>query len=318
MPHISVIVPCYNAETFVRRSIESVLAQTAGDVEIIVIDDLSTDGTCDIVQELSARDPRVRLVRRDTNGGPGRARNMGIDAATGDWIAVLDADDWYDPQRLEILASEADAAGAVLVADNQYFIADGRELPWRLLRDGPGADNKKLTCDDLLRGDHPTRSRNLGLLKPMVRRDFLRDTKIRYDEEFGIGEDFYFLLKCVQRASYVLVVSKPMYYYRLHEHSLTKSLSSSKVIALRIYHKRCHELFEGIVPESTQTLMEARGREIESYIGYKLIVVALREGRIRQILVKIISNPTILVLLLRAVIFRTARNIIAMIPRRKL
>lgn len=318
MPHISVIVPCYNAAAFIRRSLESAAGQSDRDLEIVVVDDASTDATRDIVRELAAQDSRIRLIERETNGGAGCARNAGIDAATGDWIAVLDADDWYDPQRLEILIEAAEKDRALIVADNQYFVSERSERPWQVLRDKAGQDATRLSCDDLLRGDHLSQSRNLGLLKPIIQRKFLLESGIRYDEEPGIGEDFYFLLKCVQRASHVLFLTKPMYFYRTHSRSLTRTLSSSQIVPLRTYHDRCSEFFKGVVPDSTQTLMEARGHQIETYIRYKLVVAALGEGNIKAGLLKIVSDPPVLGLLARALFFRTSRSIVAAFPRRNL
>lgn len=316
MPHISVIVPCYNSKAFIRRSLESVIGQTDRDLEIVVVDDASTDGTRDVIKEMLAQDSRIRLIERETNGGAGCARNTGIDAATGDWIAVLDADDWYDPQRLEVLIGAAEKDGALIVADNQYFISERSGRPWQVLRDKISQDATRLSCDDLLLGDRLWQSRNLGLLKPVIQRKFLLESGIRYDEEPGLGEDFYFLLKCVQRASHVLFLSKPMYFYQTHSRSLTKSLSSSQIVPLRTYHDRCSELFKGIVPDSTQTLMETRGRQIETYMRYKLVVTALREGNIKVGFLKIVSDPLVLALLARALFFRLARKVMAAFPRR--
>ncbi|NQV21691.1 MAG: glycosyltransferase family 2 protein [Rhodospirillales bacterium] len=318
MPHISVIVPCHNAQAFIQRCLESAVGQTDRDLEIVVVDDASTDGTRDVIKEMSAQDSRIRLIERETNGGAGCARNTGIDAATGDWIAVLDADDWYDPQRLEVLISAAEKDGALIVADNQYFVSERSGRPWQVLRDKIGQDATRLSCDDLLLGDHLSKSRNFGLLKPVIQRKFLLESGIRYDEEPGIGEDFYFLLKCVQRASHILFLSKPMYFYRTHSKSLTRSLSSSQIIPLRTYHDRCSELFKGVVPDSTQTLMETRGRQIETYMRYKLVVTALREGNIKVGFLKIISDPPVLALLARALFFRVARKVMARFLRRNL
>ncbi len=316
MPHISVIVPCHNAQAFIQRCLESAVGQSEHDLEIVVVDDASTDGSRDVVRELSAKDPRICLVERETNGGAGCARNTGIDAATGEWIAVLDADDWYDPQRLETLIRAAEKDGALIVADNQYFISEHSGRPWQILRDEIGPDTTRLSCDDLLLGDRLWQSRNFGLLKPVIQRKFLLESGIRYDEEPGLGEDFYFLLKCVQRASHVLFLSKPMYFYQTHSRSLTKSLSSSQIIPLRTYHDRCSELFKGVVPDSTQALMETRGSQIETYMRYKLVVAAFREGNIKVGFLKIISDPPVLALLARALFFRVARKVMARFPRR--
>jgi glycosyltransferase involved in cell wall biosynthesis len=92
---ISVVIPAYNSAHFLPRCLESVLAQTLKPVEVIVVDDGSTDNTAEVAVELGA------TVLRCRNGGPGAARNAGIQAATGEWIALLDADDLWVPEKLE-------------------------------------------------------------------------------------------------------------------------------------------------------------------------------------------------------------------------
>jgi glycosyltransferase involved in cell wall biosynthesis len=105
---ISVVIPAYNAERFLPRCLASVFAQTLAPYEVIVVDDGSTDGTAQIAEELGAT-----VVRR-ANGGAAAARNTGVRHATGEWIAMLDADDWWDPRKLALQAAVV-GAGTVLV-----------------------------------------------------------------------------------------------------------------------------------------------------------------------------------------------------------
>jgi glycosyltransferase involved in cell wall biosynthesis len=100
---ISVIIPAYNRETKIVRAVASVLAQTYENIEVIVVDDASPDGTAAAVEAIG--DPRVRLVRHDRNRGAGTARNTGVAAARGEWIAFQDSDDDWLPQKLELQAA---------------------------------------------------------------------------------------------------------------------------------------------------------------------------------------------------------------------
>jgi glycosyltransferase involved in cell wall biosynthesis len=95
---ISVIMPCYNAATYIHEAITSVLAQGDWVSELIVIDDASTDGSADLVLQLAH--PKIRLLRRAENGGIALARNQGIAASSGVYLAFLDADDWWPEDRL--------------------------------------------------------------------------------------------------------------------------------------------------------------------------------------------------------------------------
>ena len=121
LPKVSVVMAAYNAMPFMERAINSVLSQTFSDLELIIVDDGSYDRTSDFMQNVQARDPRVRLVRNQTNMGPGFTRNNGVREARGEWIAIIDSDDHFEPNRLEILLYEAENHGAVLLADNQYM-----------------------------------------------------------------------------------------------------------------------------------------------------------------------------------------------------
>lgn len=98
---VSIIIPAFNAEKTLTMVLESLAAQTWRNIEIIVVDDCSTDGTCALVERFAADDPRVRLVRRKVNGGAYPSRNDGVEVATGDFITVCDSDDWSHPEKIE-------------------------------------------------------------------------------------------------------------------------------------------------------------------------------------------------------------------------
>ena len=110
-PLISIIIPVYNTEQFLEKCFESVLRQTFADFEAIVVDDGSTDGSAAACEDFARRDGRVRVVRQE-NGGLSCARNAGVDAAAGEYIAFLDSDDFLHPRFLELLYGDAVAADA--------------------------------------------------------------------------------------------------------------------------------------------------------------------------------------------------------------
>jgi succinoglycan biosynthesis protein ExoO len=118
MPRVSIIIAVLNGIRTIGKAIESAQAQTERDLEILVVDDGSTDGTPDFVHGYAARDPRIRLIRLEKNVGAAAATNVAIAQAKGDWIGVLDADDWYEPGRVEALLKAAAHHDADLVGDN--------------------------------------------------------------------------------------------------------------------------------------------------------------------------------------------------------
>ena len=108
MPQISVIVPVYNAEKYLHRCIDSILAQTFSDFELLLIDDGSKDNSGRICDEYAAKDSRIRVFHKK-NGGVSSARNMGLDNAKGDWITFVDSDDWVKQDYLYSMISQPDA-----------------------------------------------------------------------------------------------------------------------------------------------------------------------------------------------------------------
>ncbi len=101
---VTVIVPAYNAEKTIQTALDSILAQTWTNLEVLVVDDCSTDGTVEVVKEYEMKDSRVRLIKAETNQGPYVARNLALKAATGDFVTCNDADDWSHPEKIEIQA----------------------------------------------------------------------------------------------------------------------------------------------------------------------------------------------------------------------
>lgn len=128
MPKASVIVPVYNVEDFLEKCVDSVLAQTERDFELLLIDDGSTDGSGVLCDRLAGKDPRIRVIHQE-NQGLGGARNTGIEAAACDWLLFLDSDDWIDPETLEkaLMAGEQQEADMVLFAFRSVDM-QGKEL----------------------------------------------------------------------------------------------------------------------------------------------------------------------------------------------
>jgi hypothetical protein len=126
---VSVIMPAYNAEATIARSIESVLAQTLTQFELIVVDDRSSDGTARLVDRHAQADTRILLHRLPANGGVAAARNAGIARARGRYVAFLDSDDWWHPRKLELQIAQMLASSAQLsYCAYQRVHPDGRVL----------------------------------------------------------------------------------------------------------------------------------------------------------------------------------------------
>ena len=123
MDKVSIIVPVYRVENYLRRAVDALLGQTYTNVEVILVDDGSPDGSGGICD--SYQDPRVRVLHQK-NGGVSAARNAGLAVAEGDWIAFCDGDDWFAPNMVESMLSCAQKEQADLVICDYQIVADGR------------------------------------------------------------------------------------------------------------------------------------------------------------------------------------------------
>lgn len=211
---VSVIMPVYNAEPWLRRAVDSVLQQSHRQLELIAVDDGSQDSSALILEAFAAADGRVRVHRQPVNGGVAAARNIGIAMARGDYIAFLDADDWWLPAKLERQLVGMRASGA-LISYAAY---------WRVAEDG--CVLSQVVPPARLRWRDMLASNFIGNLTGMYART-LGDVPFR-----RIGhEDYVFWLEQVRRAGEAVRVdsAEPLAWYLVREHSL----SANKLRAAR-------------------------------------------------------------------------------------
>ena len=235
MPLVSIIIPTFNCAHLIGDAVGSAQTQSEGRIEIIVVDDASTDGTAAVVEGLAIRDARVRLLRMDRNGGPGAARNAGLDAAGGEWIALLDADDRYHPQRLRTLLDAAASHEAQLVADNLLLVrAPGMRRVGPMIPPEWLGQASVISPAAFVEGNVQTARRPgvaYGFLKPIIRRDFLDRTGIRYDD-LRFSEDYVFALRCLLAMARYVILPDAMYDYAVSAAGLTVRHSADDLARL--------------------------------------------------------------------------------------
>ena len=241
MIQASVIIPAFNAADYIEAAILSATRQEVPGLEIIVVDDRSTDDTRERVRAIAEREPRVSMVELPRNGGPSAARNAGITAARGRWIALLDADDSFLPGRLATLIALGEEVGADLVADNLLLVdeGDGGKMPMM----APGflpaprpIDLPEFIARNISAPDAPRT--NYGFLKPLMRRDFLARHAIRYDEQVRFAEDFALYVECLRAGARWWLHPEPMYRYLVRANSLTQVQTTGDLDRLRGRQRR--------------------------------------------------------------------------------
>lgn len=236
-PAVSVVIPAYNAAATIGAALASVQGQTERRLEILVVDDASTDSTVATVLDQAARDPRIRLIRLAINGGPAVARNRGIAEACGPWIALLDADDQYAPDRLATLLRFAETQGADMVADNVVLhdaaglVPDASMIPRTILSQAGRLEIAEFIDRNVGTPDLPRVS--YGFLKPIIRAAFLSDHGIAYDERNRFAEDYMLYVACLLRGAAWWLVPEAMYLYTVRKGSLTEVQSSEDLMRIR-------------------------------------------------------------------------------------
>ncbi len=225
MIQCSVIVPAYNVSRYIRRCIDSILSQTLSNIEVIIVDDKSSDNTYEIVKEASRRDDRIRGIQHKENSGASRARNTALKVARGEWIAFVDADDWMEPGRLEHLIATGEKWMADMVADNIYIISYSSHRDIGKIENLQNANtlfSKKfkqtlprfISPSEFIRGNMPgPRNPRLGLIKPVIRRTFLEKHSLRWREDVLVSQDMVFYLDCLMHGARCLLIPEAHYYY---------------------------------------------------------------------------------------------------------
>lgn len=281
MTAISVVIPARNAAPWIRNAIGSVAAQTLAAHEIIVIDNASKDDTCAVVRQMQLTIPGLVLVRNQKDLGVAASRNIGIGRATGDWIAFLDADDWFAPTRLRRLIDLGERNGANIVADNQFFTLGPEGPPLRTLIATHGCQIEMIDIESFLRRDRFIAIGNFGLLKPIFRRNFLQATRIRYDEDpaIRIGEDSLFYISCLITGERILLTDEALYFYRRHPDSLTHTIATD---SMRILVKKNRVLLAQLRAEAGSSLAEAVEQTLtdqDDILAYFELVELVRRRR---------------------------------------
>ena len=215
-PKISVIVPVYKAESYLHRCVDSLLAQTFHDFEILLIDDGSPDESGKICDEYATKDNRVRVFHKE-NGGVSSARQCGIDNALGEYTIHADPDDWVEPTMLEELYTKAQADNADMVICDYYTNYSDRQL---YIKQKPSALNHETVLKELFQQLHGS------CWNKLVRRVCYKEYNVKFPNNFNLYEDLFvntcFLINPIN----VTYLPKAFYHYMISasDMSITKRI----------------------------------------------------------------------------------------------
>lgn len=288
-PQVSVIVAAYNCAPYIGVAIESALAQVDTRVEVIVVDDASTDGTADVARAYESSG-RVRVVVNAANAGPSASRNRALALARGQWVVQLDGDDWMAPDRVRRLLAAAAQAAADFVIDDQLVVEHAsmrafstrfvdKNVPWHALT--------LFDQRDLVRYD-------LGSMKPLMNRDFVQRHALRYPEHVRYGEDFIFLLRAMRAGARFAALPQPMYRLRRgNTGSLTTQKSSLYAETERSTRQMLTE-DEVLQQPAVRQGLEARLRYLQQLAALSDFKLHLRRGAVHRATAAAIARPGLL------------------------
>lgn len=227
---VSIVIPVYGVEPYLRRCLDSIVAQTYGRLEIICVDDASPDGSAMILAEYARRDPRIRVIRRETNGGLSAARNTGLRVASGKYVEFVDSDDWLDRDYVEKMAEAIESAGTE-IAYNDSVCGEGwpcrRDLLFLIPTSGLGQDLKILSPVDAL---NAFKDKSM-VWKQIYRREFLEKAGLEFPEGW-VYEDIFFQLASYAHARSIAAFCGPSYHYFANPSGITATTPQVKHIEI--------------------------------------------------------------------------------------
>lgn len=212
MPKVSVIIPVRNAAKHLGACLDSVRAQTLKAIEIICVDDGSTDGSAAILAEYAAKDQRVKLLATP-RAGAGAARNAGLDAAQGEYLYFCDADDWMDRTMLESLHAAASRAGADVAAGGFYYYDDALSRDFQRVDIPREFLTARQPFPPSLAGEKLFSAFRIQLWNKMFRRDFVCKAGLKFQEQPRVN-DLAFVETALALAGGIAAVDGAFYHYR--------------------------------------------------------------------------------------------------------
>lgn len=236
-PKISIIIPVYNVERYIRECLDSIICQTFSDFEVLLIDDGSPDKSGDICDEYAAKDPRFRVFHKP-NGGVSSARNLGLENAQGEWVLFVDADDVIYNDCLEKCYNIATEDNLDLL----QFKFD-REINKR-------EPQNNITSEVLSSADFLNIRHNVCAACSFIKTSIIRDNSIRFNTNIKLAEDQLFILHAIKNSNRIKITNDVLYYYRPNEQSATNTAKVEamiKSVSVLITEKQVNPEFAKII-----------------------------------------------------------------------
>ena len=216
---ISVIVPVYNVEKYIEKCVESIIAQTYTDLEIILVDDGSTDNSGKLCDLYASKDERIRVIHKE-NGGLSDARNVGIEQSTGEYLSFIDSDDYIHPQMMEILYRNMQEYGADLSMCDSLEVAENEEFVFEKI------------CNRVRVVEHPLEELRNNAAKISVAWNKLYPRKMFDEVKYPKGklhEDEYVIHELLYISKKMIVTDEKLYAYVQRQDSITSKINIKRI-----------------------------------------------------------------------------------------
>ena len=230
-PMVSIIVPVYNAEQYLRRCVDSILNQEYTDFELFLVNDGSTDSSGDICEEYGDKDHRVIVIQKE-NTGVSDSRNRALDRARGKYLQFLDSDDWITPDATRLFVRAAEEYGCDMVISDFYRVVGERLSP-----KGDIEEEGVLTREEFAAHmmENPADFYYGVLWNKLYRRDIVEEHNLRMDTDISWCEDFMFNLEYIRYAKVFYALHAPIYYYVKRKGSLaSQGINISKTVKMKL------------------------------------------------------------------------------------
>jgi succinoglycan biosynthesis protein ExoO len=293
-PDVSIIIAAWNRGEAIRTTIASALASKNVTLEVIAVDDASTDDTYEQLLKMAQEDNRLHCDRLAVNAGPSGARNRAIEMARGEFIAVVDADDVITPTRLAHMLEWARRNRTDIVVDALVEVdAHHKPIsPKPFLRANRFRSAQAINLADWVHFNTPARGRDMiGYLKPLIRRSVLTSSGLRYDPALRNSEDYDLVARLLASGATMIYTPEPGYLYQRSPHTISHRLTSRQTKGWIEAHQRFEMRYaDRLDPEARRTLA-ARRRALKDADLFVTSVEAIESGQIGSLPRLFLSAP---------------------------
>jgi len=266
---VSIIIPIYNSEEFLDKCIQSAINQSYKNIEIVLVNDGSTDSSKSICDSYASKDNRIKVIHKN-NGGLVSSRKAGLKVSTGEYILYIDGDDWIEPELVQHYMNQVFEFNADVVISSHIVNLEGREdiLPNSL---PPGVYNKdQLNSIVYPKMLHTGKFSQFGIFSyswgKLYKKEILFENQLNVDESITIGEDALCLYPTLLDTNKLVILKQPYYHYRQRANSLIKTLRTIDILKMQKVYDDLKNVF------SNKKVLDIMLPQLQHYLLSLLII----------------------------------------------